>query len=43
MDVINAVKAGEIFSILQNAEGQAGALDVAITKTSESYQPRAAV
>jgi hypothetical protein len=44
-DAINAVKAGEMFSILQDAEGQAaGALDVALrAKIGESYQPRAAV
>ena len=44
-DAINAVKAGEMFSILQDAEGQAaGALDVALrAKVGESYQPKAAV
>jgi putative xylitol transport system substrate-binding protein len=44
-DAINAVKAGEMFSILQDAEGQAqGALDVVLrTKKGESYQPQAAV
>ena len=44
-DAINAVKAGEMFSILQDAEGQAaGALDVALrAKVGESYEPKAAV
>ena len=44
-DAINAVKQGEMFSILQDAEGQAaGALDVALrAKVGESYQPKAAV
>ena len=44
-DAINAVKAGEMFSIFQDAEGQAaGALDVTLrAKIGESYQPKAAV
>jgi putative xylitol transport system substrate-binding protein len=44
-DAINAVKQGEMFSILQDAEGQAaGALDVVLrAKIGESYQPKAAV
>jgi putative xylitol transport system substrate-binding protein len=44
-DAINAVKAGEMFSILQDAEGQAaGALDVVLrAKLGESYEPKAAV
>lgn len=44
-DAIKAVKAGEMFSILQDAEGQAqGALDIVLrAKLGESYKPQANV
>ena len=44
-DAINAVKAGEMYSILQDAEGQAqGALDLVLrAKIGESYTPKAGV
>ncbi len=45
VDAINAVKAGEMFSILQDAEGQAqGGLDLVLhAKLGDSYTPKANV
>ncbi|MBB3950146.1 substrate-binding domain-containing protein [Aureimonas jatrophae] len=43
-DAINAVKAGEMASILQDANAQAqGALDIAIKAVKPDYQPQSAI
>ena len=43
-DAINAVKAGEMFSILQDARAQAqGALDIAIKAAKPDYEPQSPI